>query len=199
MKRVLGTILLPALAIGLAACGDGDGGSAGASGPSGHAGHSAPASAAPSAAHNARDVMFAQMMIPHHRQAVQMSGLAATRAGSPEVKELAVQIEKAQGPEIRTMTGWLRSWGEPESAGHAGHGMDGMMSDEQMTELEGLSGAAFDRAFLEMMIEHHEGAVTMAREEQAGGRFPDAKAMAGAIVRTQRAEIAAMRKLLDGM
>ncbi|RSN68163.1 DUF305 domain-containing protein [Actinomadura sp. WAC 06369] len=187
MKRVVGTILLPALAIGLGACGGG-----GSAGP-------APASAASSAAHNAQDVMFAQMMIPHHRQAVEMAGLAATRAGLPEVKELAVQIEKAQGSEIRTMAGWLRSWGEPESAGHMGHGMDGMMSDGQMAELKGLSGAAFDRAFLEMMIEHHEGAVTMAREEQAGGGSPDAKAMAGAIVRTQRAEIAAMRELLDGM
>ncbi|MFD0902515.1 DUF305 domain-containing protein [Actinomadura sediminis] len=190
MKRVLGTILLPALAIGLSACG-GDGG---APASAGHSGRSASAGAA----HNAQDVMFAQMMIPHHRQAVEMAELAATRAGSPEVRELAVQIAKAQGPEIRTMTGWLESWGEPE-AGHAGHGMDGMMSGEQMTELEGLSGAAFDRAFLEMMIEHHEGAVTMARDEQARGGFPDAKAMAGAIVRTQRAEIAKMRKLLEEM
>ncbi|MBE1537828.1 DUF305 domain-containing protein [Actinomadura algeriensis] len=192
MKRVLGTVLLPALAIGLTACGDDDA----TTGASGHSGHSAPASAAPSAAHNAQDVMFAQMMIPHHRQAVEMADLAATRAGSAEVKDLAVQIKDAQGPEIRKMTGWLRAWGEPESAGDMGHGMDGMMSGEQMADLEGLSGAAFDRAFLAMMIEHHEGAVTMARKERASGRSADATAMAAAIVRAQRAEIATMRKLL---
>ncbi|OLT11610.1 DUF305 domain-containing protein [Actinomadura sp. CNU-125] len=192
MKRALGTVLLPALVIGLAACGDDDA----TTGASGHSGHSAPASAAPSATHNAQDVMFAQMMIPHHRQAVEMADLAPTRAGSAKVKDLAVQIKKAQGPEIRTMTGWLKTWGEPESAGQMGHDMDGMMSDEQMTELEGLSGAKFDKAFLEMMIEHHEGAVTMAQQEQASGRFADATAMAGEIVRTQRAEIATMRELL---
>ncbi|URN13856.1 DUF305 domain-containing protein [Streptomyces radiopugnans] len=180
--------------------------------PAGHGGHdgkpaagaSAPASAN---SHNAADVSFAQGMIPHHRQAVVMADMAETRAASQEVKDLAAEIRKAQDPEIETMSGWLESWGEqvpPETegtagtdhSGHGSHGTSGMMTHEEMSELEKSSGKAFDTAFLEMMIEHHKGAVAMAEDQKENGSYGPAKAMADDIVTTQNAEIDTMEKLL---
>ncbi|MGW0576566.1 DUF305 domain-containing protein [Streptomyces sp. NPDC002920] len=151
--------------------------------------------------HNAQDVSFAQGMIPHHRQAVEMADLAADRASSAEVKDLAARIEKAQDPEIAKMTGWLKSWDEKAtSTGGGMEGMDhsGMSSDmsADMGKLEKASGEAFDSEFLTMMIEHHEGAVTMAGTERDKGEDKAAKAMADDIVTGQSAEIAEMRKLL---
>jgi len=142
--------------------------------------------------HNDADVMFAQMMIPHHRQAVEMAELAAGKAG-PQVTKLAAGIEKAQGPEIAKMSGWLKAWGErPHAMDHG----DGMMSGADMAKLRGTSGAAFDRMFLTMMIKHHQGAVTMARTERAKGTYRPATSMAASIITTQNAEIAKMRGLL---
>ena len=159
---------------------------------------SATASAAPH--HSNQDVMFAQLMIPHHQQAIEMAKLAGSRAKGPEVKALARQIEQAQDPEIKTMTGWLTQWGAqvPEGGGHGmdhGGGGSGMMSPEDLLRLEDASGARFDQMFLTMMIEHHEGAVTMAKAQQAKGTFVPAKTMAEAIITTQTAEIAKMRQL----
>jgi uncharacterized protein (DUF305 family) len=130
-----------------------------------------------------------------------MSRLAPERAESAEVKNLARQIEAAQGPEIETLTGWLRDWGATPSTpgmdhGSMGHGMEGMMSDAEMQQLEQARGAEFDRQFLSLMIRHHEGAVAMARTELASGQFPAAKQMAQQIIETQQAEINAMRGLL---
>lgn len=153
--------------------------------------------------HNDQDIRFAQMMIPHHRQALEMAKPAEDRAGSSKVKELAKQIEAAQDPEILTMTGWLESWGvqAPGEDGmpmdHMDHGMPGMMSGEDMKKLEGLKGAAFDKAFLTMMIEHHEGAITMAEEERKAGVYELARRMADSIITGQSAEIATMKKLLQ--
>ena len=154
------------------------------------------------ASHNAQDVSFAQGMIPHHRQAVEMAELAAGRASSSEVKDLAARIEKAQGPEITTMTGWLKTWDEkvPEAMSgmdHSAHsGMAGMMDDADMGKLEKASGKDFDSMFLTMMVEHHEGAVEMATTEKAKGEYKDATAMADDIVTAQNAEISEMKKLL---
>ncbi len=186
-------------ALVLAACGsDGDS----SAGHDGHASKSPAASAsATQGQHNAADVAFAKGMIPHHRQAVEMADLAPTRADSAKVKKLAGEIKKAQGPEIKTLSGWLTSWGEQVPAegamDHSMHGTGGgMMTAEEMDALKASSGKAFDTAFMEMMIKHHEGAVSMAKAEKAGGAFPDAKTMADAIVTSQTAEIARMKKLL---
>ncbi|GAB2841803.1 hypothetical protein GCM10027074_05230 [Streptomyces deserti] len=196
-----------AAALVLAACG-GDG-----SGSGGHDGHGSVSSASAGAtasagaatgAHNAQDVAFAQGMIPHHRQALEMARLAADRAASGEVKDLAARIEKAQDPEIRTMTGWLKAWGEdvPEETSGMDHsasghsGMAGMMSEEDMAKLEKASGQAFDTMFLTMMVEHHEGAVEMATTQKGKGQYGPAKAMAEDIVTAQTAEITEMNKLL---
>ncbi|MFI6372249.1 DUF305 domain-containing protein [Streptomyces sp. NPDC050546] len=156
------------------------------------------------AAHNAQDVSFAQGMIPHHRQALEMARLAEDRATSGAVKDLAAQIEKAQDPEIKTMTGWLKAWGEDapgsgkgmdhSASGHSG--MPGMMGGEDMAGLEKLTGKAFDTQFLTLMVEHHEGAVEMATVEKSKGRYGPATAMAGDIVTAQNAEIGQMNKLL---
>jgi uncharacterized protein (DUF305 family) len=151
--------------------------------------------------HNAADVSFAKGMIPHHQQAVEMAGLAATRASSPDVKSLSAAIEKAQDPEIKKMSGWLKSWGEKvpkhmPGMDHSGHNMPGMMKPEDMEHLKKASGKKFDTAFLEMMIEHHEGAVSMAKSEKSGGSYKAAKAMAGDIATSQTAEIKKMHKLL---
>lgn len=199
IRRACLTAVAVGAALTLAACGgenseSGDGSSAGSK-PS----VSAEASAA---ARNEQDVSFAQGMIPHHQQAVEMAELAADRSSSAEVKDLGARVEKAQGPEITTMTGWLKSWGAkvPESMSGMDHsgmaGMAGMMSTEDMTKLEKASGEEFDTMFLTMMVEHHEGAVEMATTEKDKGASTDAKTMAESIVTTQNAEISEMKKLL---
>ncbi|WP_314172136.1 DUF305 domain-containing protein [Streptomyces winkii] len=152
--------------------------------------------------HNGADESFAVGMIPHHRQAVEMAELAADRASSPEVKKLSEDIEKAQDPEIKKMSGWLKSWGKevPKAMpgmDHSKHGMPGMMTPEDMEKLKKSSGKEFDTAFLKMMVEHHEGAVEMARTEKSDGAFEPAKDMAQDISTSQTAEIKKMKGLLD--
>ncbi|MEV7219812.1 DUF305 domain-containing protein [Streptomyces sp. NPDC093681] len=201
VRRTAAVAAAGAAALVLAACG----GSGDGDGPAGHNGHDATAAPSASASasqgqHNAADVAFAKGMIPHHRQAVEMAGLAPDRAQSAEVKKLAADIEKAQDPEIRTLSGWLTSWSEEVPAegamDHSMHDMGGMMTAEEMTELENASGKAFDTAFMEMMIKHHEGAVEMAKTEQADGAYGPATRMAGEIISSQSAEIEKMNGLL---
>ncbi|MFJ8199638.1 DUF305 domain-containing protein [Streptomyces sp. NPDC096152] len=219
VRRAAALTAAATAAVVLTACGGGD------SSSSGHAGHGMDSmTSTPSAGangkggHNAQDVTFAQGMIPHHRQAVAMADLVPSRAKSPQVKELAAKIKKAQDPEIDTMSGWLRAWGAEvpadNSSGmgdmpgmdhsgssgmdHSGSSMPGMMSGADMGKLKKLSGDAFDKAFLQMMIGHHEGAVSMAKTEQAKGAYGAATSMAGSIVTSQSAEIAEMHKLLGG-
>lgn len=149
--------------------------------------------------HNASDVTFATEMIPHHRQALEMAEMASTRASNPEVVQLAEEIAGAQDPEIETMSGWLEAWGEsvPEEMGGMDMGgMPGMMSEEQMQALEGSTGAAFDEMFLEMMIEHHTGAIQMAQTQQSDGQYPEAIELAEQIEEGQTAEVETMQDLL---
>ncbi|MGW8376717.1 DUF305 domain-containing protein [Streptomyces sp. ODS28] len=190
----------------LAACGGGDG----TEKDGGHEGHGSGSaqeqSAKPSQGgespapgpFNDADVMFAQMMIPHHEQALEMSQAAPGKSSDKEVQKLAAQIEKAQGPEIRTMKSWLRSWGKPESAGHGmDHGMSGMMSDSDMKELKAAKGEDFDKKYTSMMIDHHKGAVEMAEEERAKGRNATAKKLAKDVIDSQSAEIEHLQKIHD--
>ncbi len=201
--RVLtATIGALAAAAILAGCGD--------DGMSTMPGHGMPTSAAqpdasPQASNNAADVAFAQGMIPHHQQAIEMARLVPERAQSEAVRNLARQIEAAQGPEIETLTGWLRDWGmAPGGMDHGGMdhgrmdhgGMGGMMSDAEMKQLDQARGAEFDRQFLSLMIKHHEGAVAMAQTELGSGQFPAAKQLAKQIIDAQQAEIDTMRGLL---
>lgn len=165
--------------------------------------------------HNEADVAFASDMIQHHAQALSMVDLTLGRTLDPEVQDLAEQIREAQAPEIELMADWLTTWGEdvPETMRdhvNAGHdhggaaesmeGMDtdmpGMMSADDMTALEEASDADFQALWLEMMVEHHTGAVEMAEAEQEDGRYRDAVELAGRIVESQTAEIDAMEQLL---
>lgn len=148
---------------------------------------------------NSADVAFATDMIPHHRQATEMAAMAPSRTENAEVLDLAGRIQAAQDPEIDTMTSWLESWGEEipgDMSGMDMSSMSGMMSADQMSQLRDSSGEAFDRLFLTMMIEHHEGAIEMAQVEQAEGVSRDAQALAAEIEQAQTAEIAEMKDLL---
>lgn len=193
MKRLLTTIALATVTtLALASCGtssnDQD-------------------SSSESATSNKADVTFAKDMVPHHQQAVVMAEMAASRASSPQVKALASKIEAAQGPEIKTMTGWLKKWGEdvpsssmggmdPGSGGMSSDQMAGMMSSEQLDNMAGMDGTAFDQMWLRGMVAHHEGAIEMSRTEQADGQYPAAVALAKKIEADQTAEITQMKKLL---
>ncbi|TFC81982.1 DUF305 domain-containing protein [Cryobacterium cheniae] len=153
---------------------------------------------ATASAANAADVDFAQMMIPHHEQAVQMSDdLLAKRGIDPRVVALATEIKAAQEPEITQLTDWLGEWGaDTGGMSDMNHGTDGMMSEADMMTLDNASGADADRVFLELMIAHHEGAIAMAQTHIDEGGNADAQALSSAIVASQSAEIAVMTDLL---
>lgn len=164
---------------------------------------SASESESASAEFNDADVMFARMMYPHHAQAVDMADMVRDRTGNPDVVALASAIQAAQQPEMDRMTAWLAEWGQPAPPSDMGEmsGMDhssgmGMMSQQDMDALNGLSGPEFDRQWLTMMIEHHEGAIEMANNEIADGSNPDAQEMARTIVATQQQEIDTMQRML---
>ncbi|MBT2548983.1 DUF305 domain-containing protein [Arthrobacter sp. ISL-65] len=146
--------------------------------------------------HNAADVTFSQMMIPHHTQAVEMSDMMLKKSGVPTaVTALATKIKAAQGPEIQTMTGWLKAWNEPTTM-PSGHSMDGTMSEADMKALSAAQGTEAARLFLKQMIAHHEGAVMMAKTENTAGKNADAVQLSKDIVTAQEAEIQEMQKLL---
>jgi uncharacterized protein (DUF305 family) len=150
----------------------------------------------------AEDAMFAQMMIPHHEQAVVMATLAETRAASPEIVDLAAEIKAAQQPEIDQMTAWLEEWGVPVMSGdeamgdHGGHGMSGMLTQDQLGQLEDASGPEFDRLFAEFMIEHHVGAIDMS-EDVVNSQDSRVAALATEIITTQQVEIDQLRAFLE--
>ncbi|MFD6951215.1 DUF305 domain-containing protein [Nocardiopsis sp. TSRI0078] len=155
-------------------------------------------SAEESAEFNEADVTFARMMIPHHEQAVTMAELAQGRAGE-EVRALAEEIQAAQGPEIDQLNALLESWAQEPAQDMEGmdhDGMTGMMSEEQMAELEAAEGEEFDTMFLQMMIEHHEGAVETAQTELDEGTNPEVRELAQQVIDAQRAEIEQMNEML---
>ncbi|MBD8870399.1 DUF305 domain-containing protein [Nocardioides donggukensis] len=156
---------------------------------------------------NAADVSFATDMIQHHAQALTMVDLTLGRDLDPEVAALMEQIRDAQAPEIEQMTGWLTDWQQPipetmrDHANSEGGEMEmgdmpGMMSGEAMADLEASSDADFQGLLLEMMVEHHTGAIQMAESEQTSGTFDPAVELAGQIVTGQQAEIDQMEEML---
>ena len=185
-----------ALTILVAGCGSGAHSSDGTSGST----SSAAAQSGPAA-----DIAFAQLMIPHHQQAIEMADLALERPTSSEVNALAQQIKGAQDPEIALMRGWLEAWGaslemEDDHSGHdmGGLTMSGMMTEEDMAALAAAEGAEFDRMWVTMMIAHHEGAVAMAQDVLATTADPQVRALAQAVIEGQTAEIATMQGLQAG-
>lgn len=143
---------------------------------------------------NDADVEFAQGMIAHHQQAVEMSDMVLERGENAEVKALAQRIKDAQTSEIELMQGWLSEWGEDEAA--MDHDMPGQMSEEDMAKLEEASGLELDKMFLEMMVPHHESAIEMAQTEVEDGESSDAKALAERVIEDQTAEIEEIKGLL---
>ncbi|MEV7548771.1 DUF305 domain-containing protein [Amycolatopsis sp. NPDC089917] len=149
------------------------------------------------AGHNQADVAFAQGMIPHHEQALTMAKLVEGRTRDAKVVDLAARIQRAQDPEIQQLNGLLKSWGVAPSAGHSEHGaMSGMMTEDDLAKLGKAKDAAFDKQWLEMMVEHHEGALAMARTALRQGSDAEVKALAQKVIDGQQAEITEMRALL---
>lgn len=188
-------------ALGLAGCSDHDMGAMAPSSAAAPAG-SASASTSASAEFNDADVMFVQMMMPHHEQAVAMSDTLLAKSGvDSDVTTLAEQIKAAQQPEIDTMKGYLAAWGQQEMSGGAMGGMDhgnddGMASDAELKEFGQADGETGQKMYLRLMTAHHQGAITMAEAEVADGKNPDAIALARNIVTTQQREVGVMRDLL---
>jgi uncharacterized protein (DUF305 family) len=150
--------------------------------------------------HNTADVTFAQHMIPHHQQAVQMSDTVLSKQGiDPRVVTLANAIKAAQGPEIQQMQGWLSAWGEPTTMAMPDHNMTGMMSQQDMTALQNAQGVEASKLFLSQMITHHEGAIAMAQDEIKTGQYPPAVAMAQSIGTSQQHEIDEMKGILASL
>lgn len=146
------------------------------------------------ATNNSADVAFAQGMVPHHEQALEMSALVASRTENPRVIDLAKRVADAQKPEIDRMNGWLRTWNAPVQASSHGHAEShGMVS---LGNLADLDDTEFDRQWLALMIQHHRGAVEMAQKHLDAGTDPEARKLAQDVVAHQEKEIAEMESLL---
>jgi uncharacterized protein (DUF305 family) len=199
MKKYLMGISAAAIVALAAGCGGGD--DAG-SGMNHESSASSTTSTSAAAEHNDQDIAFAQGMVPHHQQAIDMAKMAAEKGTDPKVKDLASRVQNAQDPEIQQLNGMLERWGAPTTGSsmpgmdHGGMSGEGMMTDEQMQQLEQATGADFDRMWLTMMIEHHQGAVAMAKTEVEQGSDADATALAQEIIDAQEAEITEMQGML---
>lgn len=152
--------------------------------------------AVPSETPNAADITYVQDMIVHHRQAMDMALLAPSRAESAKLKSLADRIKAAQGPEIQFMTSWLREQEQKVPEHHAAHeGMPGMATPEQMEALKAATGKDFDQMFLQLMINHHLGAIKMSEQVLGGGKHIRIEELASDVSVTQAAEIRRMQEL----
>lgn len=187
--RILAAAAVAATALIVAGCGSDDSGSSAA--PS----SSTPATTTHSDFDDA-DVAFLTMMYPHHAQAVEMAKMVPARSQNQQLITLAASVEKAQAPEMEQFAALLKSFGKPAPAATMDHPMHGVMTPDAMTHLQHATGADFDRMWLQMMIEHHQGAVDMANTELANGTNADAKTSAQNIITAQQAEIQQMRGML---
>lgn len=158
--------------------------------------------------HDGFDVVFILWMTPHDAIAKQMADLARTRATSQRVKDLAAQVAAIQGPRRRTMAAMAAAWGEPPpSIDPAKIGPEHRHDDapsatktvNDVARLKPLSGAAFDRRLLTMMIAHHKSALPMAQRTLDNGTNPQIKLLTRQILASQRAEIRQMQQLLAAM
>ncbi|GAA5088115.1 uncharacterized protein (DUF305 family) [Thermocatellispora tengchongensis] len=149
----------------------------------------------------AADVTFAESMIPHHRQALEMAALAGDRTTDTAILALAERITVSQQPEIEAMSAWLTALGRPVPGAHAHEemrGRYGMATLAQMNRLRAARGESFDRLFLELMIAHHRGALAMAKTEVAEGADRRMRLMARDVLSSQAIEISRMTRLAGG-
>lgn len=184
MKRRLMLLFLPALL--LAGCA------------------AAPAQPAPAdtaeRVYNDTDVMFAQMMVAHHEQALEMVRLARTRAVREEVRTLAAAIDVTETDELKTMQVWLQTWGKPPTAdpsAHGGHGGAHGTDKADIAALAATEGAQFEQKFLNMFVAHQHNAIEIARLETGSGINPGAVDLAKRIDRSRTAEIKQMLGYLN--
>jgi uncharacterized protein (DUF305 family) len=141
--------------------------------------------------YSSEDIAFAEMMIPHHEQAIGMSEIALLNTTNPAVLQIAQEIKDAQSPEINLM----KSWDGVKTSTHAGHMMDGMLSESALSELREAKGKVFDGLFLNGMIKHHEGAIEMAQAVMNSKNKAVAE-LAASIINAQEIEISTMKELL---
>jgi uncharacterized protein (DUF305 family) len=156
----------------------------------------------PGAPYTKADVEFMQGMIAHHAQAIVMSRMAESHKANPRLLKFAMKIDQSQMPEILQMQGWLRYYKQeaPDTSSWRTMHMDGMLDEKQMKELDAAQGVDFDRAFLNYMIMHHEGALKMVADLFASplaGQEVDVGVFANDVVTAQTAEIGVMRQMLS--
>ncbi len=174
-----------------------------------HAGHEmtgldAPVTIPPGAIYTEADVRFMQGMIAHHAQAIYMSRLAEAHRANPRLQRFAIKIDQSQTTEIEQMQGWLRANGQyvPDTSSYHTVMMPGMLTPEQIGQLDKATGPGFDRAFLVLMIQHHEGALMMVADLFAtprAGQDVDVSVFANDVVAVQTAEIGLMRQMLASL
>jgi uncharacterized protein (DUF305 family) len=149
---------------------------------------------------NDTDVMFLQMLVPHHEQGIAIVKIGAEQATREDIKTLAKAIEVTQTEEATRMSGWLRDWKQPataDAAAHAAHGGMPGTTEQEMTRLRAKKGAEFDSDFLHTLIAHQDDAVQLARMETVSGSNPTAKAYATSVDESRSAQIKQMLAYLD--
>jgi uncharacterized protein (DUF305 family) len=160
---------------------------------SGHMGHGTSSSS--NANYTGADIMFLQMMIPHHQQAIDISNLAMKASSDPELLELAKIIARDQAAEIKQMKAWLKDAGASEDMGHSMDGMGGMLNDDELAALRAATGKEFDTLWLKGMTEHHDGAIHMTQMIE-DAQNADIKAFGTKVIKDQSEQIAQMKKML---
>jgi len=160
---------------------------------SGHMGHGSSSSS--NANYTGADIMFLQMMIPHHQQAIDISNLAMKASQDAELKELAKIIARDQAAEIKQMKAWLTDAVASEDMGHSMDGMGGMLNDDELAALSAATGKEFDVLWLKGMTEHHDGAIHMTQMIEDAQNV-DIKAFGTKVIKDQSEQIAQMKKML---
>ena len=141
------------------------------------------------------EIMFAQMMIPHHEQAISMSETALKKSRNQAILKLSNQIKSLQGTEKSQLTYWLKATDSSMTMDHDMQ-MSGMLTTKELASLKRLTGTQFDRTFLQLMIKHHQGAIEML-DLISESKNTEAKALAKAIKSAQSKEIISMKLLLN--
>lgn len=186
LKRAVTTILIAIVALSLSGCSNGS--KIGMD----HEGHSTEASGDLSS----DEIMFLQMMIPHHQQAIDISDLALTKSADSELLALAKNIRDEQSAEIVKMKAWLEAAGAGLDPGHSmGHGMGGMLSDSELAALKSATGKSFDVLWLKAMTGHHDGAIDMAAMIE-NAKSAEIKSFGEGIVASQSAQNKAMAAMV---
>ena len=140
------------------------------------------------------EIMFAQMMIPHHEQAISMSETAVKKSRNQAILKLSNQIKSLQGTEKSQLAYWLKATDSSLTMDHDMQ-MSGMLTTKELASLKRLTGTRFDRTFLQLMIKHHQGAIEMV-DLISDSKNLEAKALAKAIKSAQSKEITSMKLLL---